>query len=122
MGPVLQAEGKTEELCNELLTIEDHHLGWDEFKNFVERTVKGVMDLENARRKDYSSSLQVFCRVDVGVLKGPDNCFHYYVNELERSLTVGLYRGLNIRCWTMLNSSVKEIPQYVERSMAQGGN
>jgi hypothetical protein len=85
----------------------------------VESTVKGLIHLENARRGDESSSLQVFCRVDVGVLKGPDNQFHYYVNEVERSLTVGLYRGLSLAATlTMLHSAVAMVPQYVARSMA----
>jgi hypothetical protein len=104
-------------MCNENLHTEERKEAWDNFNDFVERTVEGVMKLENARRNDESSSLQVFCRVDVGVLKGPDGLFHYYVNELERSLTVGLYREISATAsHEMINSAVSAIPQYIERS------
>lgn len=119
LGPVLSRGGKSPEICNENLTEEQSRLGKEEFTKFVEETVQGMIRLENNVRGDESSSLQVFCRVDVGVLKDPDGCYHYYVNELERSLTVGLYRSLSSTTWTMLNSAVGLIPAYIERSSAR---
>ena len=116
MGPLLHRGGTTPEICNENLTDEEDKKSREMFTKFVERTVKGVMDLENKRRGDLSSSLQVFCRVDVGVLKTPNGCFHYYVNELERSLTVGLYRAMGPTHLTMLNSTVAMIHDYIERN------
>lgn len=78
-----------------------------------------MINIENSIRGDETSSLGVFCRVDVGVLQTEDKQFHYYVNELERSLTVGLFRRLGVTSLTMLNSAVANIPQYIERSRVQ---
>lgn len=82
----------------------------------MEYTVKGMMDLENSRRRNQSSSLQVFCRVDVGVLF-QGGAAHYYVNELERSLTVGLFQESNSTVRTMLHSAIERIPAYIENSI-----
>lgn len=118
LGPVLHSGGTTTELCNENMTPSQRTRGKEEFRKFVEDTVRGVMALENSRRCDNSSSLQVFCRIDVGVLQpktgGP---FYYYVNELERSLTVGLFRQTcTSMVWAILNSAVQLIPQYIDSS------
>lgn len=75
-----------------------------------------MINIEKSMRGDETSSLEVFCRVDVGVVQTEDKVFHYYVNELERSLTVGLFRRLGVLSLTMLNSAVANIPQYIERS------
>lgn len=99
--------------------MEQARIGKAEFVDFVENTVAGIIKLENMKRQDESSSLQVFCRVDVGVMKGPNGRFCYYVNELERSLTVGLYRVLSSKSWTMLNAAVDLIPMYIDRSRAR---
>ena len=117
LGPVLHKGGTSTELCNENLTLHQATRNKEEFVNFVEGTVNAVVDTENTRC-GCSSSLQVFCRVDVGVfqtISGGD--FHYYVSELERSLTVCLYRQAtpaNTR--TMINSAVGLIPHYIYTS------
>ena len=102
-------------MCNENLAPDRATASQAQFVNFVEGTVKAVLDIENTRRRDRSSSLQVFCRVDVGVLQARSGGkFHYYVNELERSLTVGLYRGVTaVHTWTMVNTAIRLIPNYI---------
>ena len=80
----------------------------------MEDTVKAMTDLEN-KRCNRSSSLEVFCRVDVGVLfKGGRP--YYYVSELERSLTTGLSQTMGTMVWTMLDSAVRRIPSYIKGS------
>jgi hypothetical protein len=111
---------KTREVCNENLFRQDVIRGREEFKKFVEDTVRGMIDLENKRNRDRSSSLEVFCRLDVAVSQ-PEagGSFHYYVNELERSLTVGLFRRTaTADVWTMLHSAVDLIPTYMRNSRA----
>ena len=105
-------------MCNENLTEEATN-GHGVFKKFVEDTVQAVANTENSRRGDSSSSLQVFCRVDVGVLdhQGP---YHYFVSELERSLTVGLFRWTTPVVLVMLNSAIEQIPEYAHRSRGFG--
>ena len=106
--------GTSTELCNENLTLDQATRSKEEFVNFVEGTVNAVVDTENTRC-GCSSSLQAFCRVDVGVfqtINGGD--FHYYVSELERSLTVCLYRQATpANTWTMINSAVGLILHYI---------
>jgi hypothetical protein len=84
--------GLSKEICNKNLMPDQASASHNEFVNFMEGSVKAVLNIENTRRHDRSSSLQVLCCVDVGVLQGKGGEFHYYINELERSLTVGLYR------------------------------
>jgi hypothetical protein len=119
---VLHKGGYSTELCNENLTLDQATRSKDEFVKFVEDTVKAVMDIENTRRCDHSSSLQVFCRVDIGVLQtrsGGD--FLYYISELERSLTVGLYCQVTAAStWTMINSAVQLMLHYIHTSRVVG--
>jgi hypothetical protein len=115
LGPLLGIGGRTTSICNERLTLEQKKRGILVFKDFVERTVSALVELENGRRGDLSSSLQVFCRVDVGVLFKGGSCY-YYVNEVERSLTTGLYQQMGPIVLTMLDSAVANIPLYLSRS------
>jgi hypothetical protein len=115
LGPLLTTGGRTTSICNEKLTQEEMDAGYKVFKNFVEDTVKAMTVLENSRRGNQSSSLQVFCRVDVGVLFQGD-VSHYYVSELERSLSTGLFQNLGTSVWTMLDSAVLRIPSYISGS------
>jgi hypothetical protein len=106
------------ESCNENLRHEEKKLSERAFRTFVEDTVRGMIDLENKRRKDLSSSLAVFCRLDVALCQpqkhGP---FWYYVNELERSLTVGLFRRVTpVHCWSMIHAAVDEMPEFIEHN------
>lgn len=101
-------------MCNESLLLEEADAARTELYDFAVSTVRAVMDIENKRRKTNSSSLQVFCRLDVSVIKKGDGSYCYFVNELERSLTVGLYR----RCTgshgqSMLKNAVDHIPRYL---------
>lgn len=113
----LEPRGTTE-ICNENLRHEERERSERAFRNFVEDTVQGMINLENKRRKDLSSSLAVFCRLDVAVCQPQKNGpFWYYVNELERSLTVGLFRRTTpVQCWSMIHAAVDEMPQFIERN------
>lgn len=124
MGPLLNphhATSTTTELCNENLTQEQTKASTQTFKTFVESTVQGLIETENDRRRDSSSSLAVFCRVDVAVCQpkrgGP---FFYYVNEVERSLTVGLFRGMSSDAayWSALHDAIALMPGYILNSRA----
>jgi hypothetical protein len=115
LGPLLSIGGRTTSICNERLSQEQKERGTKVFKDFVERTVSALIKRENGRRGDLSSSLQIFCRVDVGVLFKGGSC-HYYVNEVERSLTTGLYQEMGPAVLTMLDSAVTIIPLYLRRS------
>jgi hypothetical protein len=81
--------------------------------------VNTMIGLENGRRGNQSSSLQVFCRVDVGVLfRGGRG--YYYVSELERSLTTALSQNMGLSgMWTMLDSAVLRIPLYISGSQTE---
>jgi len=48
LGPVLSRGGCSTELCNENLTTQQAMSSKQELVNFVEATVRGVMDLENS--------------------------------------------------------------------------
>lgn len=110
----------TTELCNENLHHDQQVRSSQVFKEFVESTVRGVMNLENNRRCDLSSSLAVFCRVDVAICQPtPGGPFHYYVNELERSLSVGLFRRVcPANTLSMVNNTVRCIPAFISHSRA----
>lgn len=110
----------TTEICNENLQHHQRVRSEQTFKTFVESTVQGVMNMENNRRCDLSSSLMVFCRVDVAICQPvQDGPFYYYVNELERSLTVGLFRRVTpSNAWTLIHGAISLIPEFITRSRA----
>lgn len=81
----------------------------------MESTVRGLLDRENKRSGDLSSSLQVFCRLDISVIQLPDGSLQYFVSELERSLTVGLYRlACPNHSTELLDTAVQAIPRYLD--------
>lgn len=114
------ALGFTTEICNENLLDDERARGEQAFTEFVESTVRGLADLENRRRQDRSSSLLVFCRVDVGVCQPRrDGQLSYYVNEVERSLTVGLFRKtVSTQHLRMLHRAIDLIPAFMDYSRA----
>lgn len=116
LGPLLSMGGKTIFICNERLTEEQNSRGKAVFEGFVEDTVKAMIDLENSRRGDLTSSLQIFCRIDAGVLFRGGTCY-YYISELERSLTTRLFQAQGTNVWTMLDSAVQRIPSYIHASV-----
>ena len=60
----------------------------EEVTQFVKVFLKHLKDQD-----ELNSSLQVFCRVDVGILSGPPNLVSYFVNEVERGITTSLWVG-----------------------------
>ena len=103
------------QLCNENLSQHDRERGWAELRQFVESTVAGWVDREDKRLGDSSSSLQVFCQLDISMVELPDQSLQYFVSELERSLTVGLYR---LACPNhflgLLDTAVQVMPFYLD--------
>ena len=57
-------------------------------EQFVKVFLKHLKDQD-----ELNSSLQVFCRVDVGILSRPPNIASYFVNEVERGITASLWVG-----------------------------
>jgi hypothetical protein len=122
---MLHREGQrgTTEICNENMPYPEKSRSEEVFRRFVEDTVQGMINLENNRRGDLSSSLSVFCRVDVAVCQpGGLGPFSYYVNEVERSLTVGLFRRATpVHFWGMIHGAVGEMTEFIRRSRAYKG-
>ncbi|TFK65354.1 hypothetical protein BDN72DRAFT_900751 [Pluteus cervinus] len=62
------------------------------FDRFVQSIVHGLVEIEERKaQKPNSSSLRIFCRVDVSVYKDPVGEYQYFVNEIERSHTTILF-------------------------------
>lgn len=119
LGPVMSMRG-TPNLANDALGEDDRILGNQVFTTFVEETVKALIDKEESTQSTMSS-LRVFCRVDVGVWKADGNIYHYFVNEVERTVTVGLYRKTASSIpIVFLRSAVRLLPQYIEKAVSQG--
>jgi hypothetical protein len=121
LSPLLGSGRKTTEICNENLDPEEQKQSKRAFRKFVEDTVAALIDIENESRRDRTSSLSVFCRVDVAVYNDNTGKFHYYVNEIERSLTVGLFRSVCLsHSLSMINLAIRRfLPMYIQRSKAQ---
>jgi len=60
---------------------------------FVMDTYNGLYKLES-RMLSGKSSICVFCRLDIGLIQGGNNSFHYFVNEVERTQTASLWSNL----------------------------
>ena len=82
----------TSELCNVLIGGMAQDDAKDVFVKYASHTLQGLIEVEEQRTKR-PSSLRVWCRMDISVMKGPDGKYQYFVSEVERSQTVGLYRG-----------------------------
>ena len=53
-----------------------------------------------------NSSLQVFCRVDVGIFVKSPNVVSYFVNEVERGITTSLWVGDGSRAAGIVGTGV----------------
>ncbi|KAK7434310.1 hypothetical protein VKT23_020260 [Stygiomarasmius scandens] len=91
-GSITIAGNKRRRIFNEDLDKADLDRGEAEFRRFVEETVAGLIEEEEKIKGQKKSSLRVFCRVDVGLILDGNGEYHYYASEVERSLTVGLFR------------------------------
>ncbi|TDL13817.1 hypothetical protein BD410DRAFT_846594 [Rickenella mellea] len=73
-----------------------HPEGVDEFYSFVTDTLNALAppDEQNIEGNS-SSSLRVFCRMDIGVfVDSATNQASYFVNEIEASMNAGVWNGL----------------------------
>ena len=58
----------------------------DELKQFVKTFLRELKKIDGQ-----NSSLEVFCRVDVGIFVGEGDAVSYFVNEVERGITTSLW-------------------------------
>src|ERR1700753_2570985 len=82
--------------------------GWDdigraqeELQRFVRVFLKHLADKDGP-----NSSLQVFCRVDVGIFVKSPNVVSYFVNEVERGITTSLWVGDGSRAAGIVGTGV----------------
>ena len=61
--------------------------GMMELLDFASQTLEGLIERESAQ---HDSSLGGWCRMDIGLLRRQDD-WYYFVNEVERSIGLGLY-------------------------------
>jgi hypothetical protein len=81
---------------NTEVSITERELGRREFETFVMNTYRHLVDCER-KKMGGSSTLEVFCRMDLGLFLGEDGNLGYFVNEVERTLTTGLWtRNLDV--------------------------
>lgn len=68
----------------------------EEFNTFVKNTYHHLVNCER-KKMGGPSTLEVFCRMDIGLFLKDDGNLGYFVNEVERSLTCGLWtRNLEV--------------------------
>jgi hypothetical protein len=82
-------EGKTGDQVSERDggTIDQLDFADAEFENFILQTHKELVKLEGRR----DSSLNLICRIDVSIMPDPAGNMHYFVNEVERGLTISFF-------------------------------
>ena len=79
---------------NTEVPITEREIGMQEFEGFVIDTHHYLINCER-KRMGGSSTLEVFCRLDMGLFSRDDGSLGYFVNEVEQTLTTGLWmRGL----------------------------
>ena len=79
-------------------THEQLSAGYAELKEFVETQVADLIDLENGQRDVQVSDLELFCRIDVGIMRSNKivegvmkPTLNYFVLEVERGLATCMW-------------------------------
>ena len=67
-------------------TPQDAKKAQDELQQFVTNFFRHLKAEDGQ-----NSSLQVFCRIDVGIFVGKPDTVSYFVNEVERGITTSLW-------------------------------
>lgn len=57
---------------------------------FATSTLHALARMEDLQLS-FPTGLRVFCRMDIGVIRGPDKKFHYWVNEIDRTPNASLF-------------------------------
>ena len=70
-----------------------------EFEEFVTQVLARLINFESTKMAS-PSTLEVFCRMDVGLIFGETGRAFYFVNEIERTNTASL--------WTTLRSKPEQ--------------
>ncbi|KAL1751917.1 hypothetical protein FB107DRAFT_221025 [Schizophyllum commune] len=111
-GDVPVAEAWTRYTCASL-THADFREGQQELVEFVEDLVCRLIRLENDKLRRQTSSMWLFCRIDVGILPGT-HTMHYFVNEVERGLATCLWGWHDWADTVMdINTIAGLIPSYI---------
>ncbi|KAI5894454.1 uncharacterized protein SCHCODRAFT_02664994 [Schizophyllum commune H4-8] len=111
-GDVPIAEAWTRYTCASL-THADFREGQRELVEFVEDFVYRLIRLENDKLHRSTSSMWLFCRIDVGILPGT-HTMHYFVNEVERGLATCLWGWHDWADTVMdINTIAELIPSYI---------
>ena len=81
--------------CTELVNPDGGHhhdraRGLQEFQEFVDESFRHLYMAETSTGS-FRSSISVFCRFDIGLYFDKDDTPHYFVNEVERTLTASLF-------------------------------
>jgi hypothetical protein len=78
------------------VSVTERAVANQEFETFVMDTFKLLTNLERKVMGGWST-LEVFCRLDIGLFLKGDGSLGYFVNEVERTLTTGLWtRNLDV--------------------------
>jgi hypothetical protein len=73
-----------------IFSIADQKAGKGEFERFVTDTYRHLVALER-KRMGGGATLEIFCRLDIGLFWKDDGDLGYFVNEVERTLTTSLW-------------------------------
>jgi hypothetical protein len=91
-----ELDSKSVLYTNADVSVTERAVGTQEFETFVMDTFKLLTNFERKKMGGWST-LEVFCRLDVGLFLKGDGNLGYFVNEVERSLTTGLWtRNLDV--------------------------
>ena len=104
--------GKTVELCNEDLILEDRKRGKKEFIEFATLTLQGIA-AEEEKQTGRMSLVLIYTRLDISVMQTNER-YSYFVLEVERNVTASLFRGTH-GAWPqeMLTKAVESIIQHL---------
>ncbi|PVF91338.1 hypothetical protein CPB86DRAFT_878579 [Serendipita vermifera] len=70
----------------------DYEKFTEEFDTFVLKTVKRLIEMEEAHLSR-QSSLRAFVRTDVGIMPDAEGIAHFFINEIERFPNVNMWRS-----------------------------
>ncbi|KAG6380436.1 hypothetical protein JVT61DRAFT_8574 [Boletus reticuloceps] len=68
----------------------DRTEGWEDFRDFVDKTYKGLVTQES-NPTGGKCSLTVFFRMDIGIIFDAEGNPSYFVNEIERTQTMSMW-------------------------------
>jgi hypothetical protein len=64
-----------------------------ELQTFARTNLMELSRMEKRRTGAPSTSMDIFCRIDIGIMQTEDGRVNYFVNEVERGPNVSLWAG-----------------------------